>query len=280
MSDILGFLTSQIGFLITGVLLASAIVIWDWRYALLTVMVVQVVVGAATIQFMQAPFQWVIIQMTVMALSCAIIGLSAARTMSTSPTALQSGSWWLRLMAVLLMYGGWRLLDIRVEIPEVNEQLIQMFGWIAGCALLILGLGMNPLYASIALLLWLIPVQAYVAAIVEIPTLVVLVGMLQILIALAGSYLLVAEDEPEPVVRTALTDVAFPADIFASRPIFGLGTVADSLEATVRRRWLARDEPATTLEDRGDTNRERIDSTDAVDERSIEDPETRKDDAS
>ena len=115
--------------------------------------------------------------------------------------------------------------------------MTQLFFWIASCALLTLGLGANPLYAGVALLLWMIPVQAIVAVVLQVPSLVVLVGILEILIALASSYLLMSDYSTDQAPQTVLTDISFPTEITSLPPAFGIGSMTDSLEAIVRRRW-------------------------------------------
>src|SRR5690606_26002135 len=85
--------------------------------------------------------------------------------------------------------------------------------WLALCMLVILGLSDNPLFSTVAMLMWLIAAQVIVAVIVNSPALVALIGILSLLLALAGSYLTLVEqvsaDERAPVV----TDITFPADL-------------------------------------------------------------------
>lgn len=233
-------LSSPLFLTVAGTLAAVTIIVWDWRLALLTLLVAQGTIGAATVQLMQVPVEWVLIQTAVMALSCLILGMSAAQVMKSSPTSRQSGNLWLRLMAVLLLYGGWRLLDIHLTLPDMSGEAVQLIAWLAFCALLMLGLGASPLFSGVAILLWIVTIQAFVAAVLEIPSLVALVGILEVLVALACSYLLIAESLPVKRERMVLSDVAFPEPPATAEEDFGLATITGSLAATMRRRWANR----------------------------------------
>ncbi len=237
MQALIEFLASPNSAILAGIVLASAIVIWNWRYVLFSLLFVQLVVGVSLANSGAVPLQWAIIQIAITALSCTIIGLSAYRTVPTSTTARQSGTWWLRLLAVAMLFAGWRILHFNPNFPQLTAPLMQLFIWIAGCALLTLGLGDNPLYAGFALVLWMIPVQSFIAVVVHIPSLVALAGILQILISLAISYLLISDFATESTPRIVLTDVAFPSEM-ATLPVdIGIGSVAGTLEVAMRRQW-------------------------------------------
>jgi hypothetical protein len=236
-AEVTAFSSTQTGLVLTGALVALAIVIWDWRAALLVLFLVQASIGAATVHLAQVPFQWVLIQSAVMGLSCLILGMSAAQVMKSSPSSRQAGSLWLRVMAVAMLYGGWRLLDVNVTLPDTDANVAQLYGWLAVSSFLILGLGASPLFSGVAILLWVVIVQAFVASVLEIPSLVALIGILELLVALACSYLLVAEWRPVPGERPILTDVAFPSQSTVAESGFGLGAVTGSISATVSRRW-------------------------------------------
>jgi hypothetical protein len=235
-SETLALLTSPAGIAITGVLLATAIILWDWRLTLVVLFAVQTVVGAAVFYLHQTPVQWVLIQTAVMGLACAILAMSAARSIYSSPSARQAGSTSLRVMAVLLVYSAWRLLDIKLAFPGIDSNVAQLFGWLAICALLLLGLGTNPLFWGVALLLWIIPVQAFAATVLEIPSLVALVGILQILVALACSYLIVAEGLSEPRKLRVLTDVAFPMQTTHEQKEASTNTIAGLIGSALMHR--------------------------------------------
>jgi hypothetical protein len=95
----------------------------------------------------------------------------------------------------------------------VNPELADLFVWLALCMLVMLGLSDNPLFATIALLMWLMPVQVITAIIVESPSLVALIGMLSLLLALAGSYLILVEQVSAEESAPVVTDIAFPEEL-------------------------------------------------------------------
>lgn len=230
-----GFLSSPTGLVATGALATVTVLIWDWRVALPVLFMVQAAVSLITVDQSSAPLQWGLIQTAVMGLSCAILGMSAARVMQDSPSSRQSGSFWLRLMTVMLLYGVWRLLDVNVTLPEMDPGFAQILGWLAICALLLLGISTNPLFTGVAIMFWIIVVQAFVATVLGIPSLVALVGILELSVALACSYLLVAERAP---MRRAqpLTDIAFPDYLSYLETGIDIGAITGPLGDRVRRR--------------------------------------------
>ena len=232
----LAFFSSPIGITFTGAVAALAVIVWDWRFALGALFTVQAAVGAATVHLYQTPAQWILIQTAVMGLSCIILGMSATQTMMSSPTARQAGSLSLRLMAVLLVYSGWRLLDIELTLPGIDSGVAQLYGWLAVCAMLMLALGANPLFGGVAFLLWIVPTQAFVATVLEIPSLVALLGILELLVALACSYLLMAERVPVSQKGQVLTDVAFPNQLPYVREQHDSGSLLGSIGSAVTRR--------------------------------------------
>lgn len=207
----LAIFSTPAGMTLVGLAAAVSIILWDWRVTLLTVLFVQGAVAALTVDLFSVPGQWALIQVAVMALACVILGLSAAQTMRHSMSARQSGSLLLRLMAALFFAGVWVLLDFAPSLPKMGPEVSGLFGWLAICAVLMLGLGTNPLFAGAALLLWFVPVQAVVAVVLGIPALVALTGILELLVALVCSYLLLAEQAPRLEPVATMTDIAFPA---------------------------------------------------------------------
>lgn len=198
------------GMTLIGMVAAVSIILWDWRAALLAVLFVQASVAALTVDLFDVPGQWALIQVAVMALACLILALSAVQTMQQSLSARQAGSLPLRLMAVLFFTGTWILLDYAPSLPKVGPEASGLFGWLVVCAVLMLGMGTNPLYSGVALLLWFVPVQALVAVVLGIPALVALTGILELLVALVCSYLLLAEQAPSVQPVETLTDISFP----------------------------------------------------------------------
>jgi hypothetical protein len=213
----LSFLGGSSGPVIVGTATALMIVAWDWRVALLSLFCVQVVVVSAAVAIGQLPSEWAGVMVVVMGLSCLILALSAQRMTRTS-TLYQSGTWQLRGLLLALVYVGWTLAGVNVPLPEVDPQLADLLVWLALCMLVMLGLSDNPLFAAVALLMWLISVQVITAVIVNSPALVALIGMLSLLLALAGSYLMLVEQVSVEQSKPVVTDITFPSELGIPAP--------------------------------------------------------------
>jgi hypothetical protein len=96
------------------------------------------------------------------------------------------------------------------NLPVVGTDVAELFVWLALCALLMLGLGDNPLFTATGLLLWCVPAQALISIILAIPALSALIGIVELLVALACSYLVLVELLPVAATRSVLTDIIFP----------------------------------------------------------------------
>ena len=215
MDSVLGYLSffgGALGPVIVGTATALIIVLWEWRVALLGLLCVQVGVVSAAAEMGHLPSEWAGVMIVVMGLACLILALSAQRMTRTS-TLYQSGTWPLRALLLVLVYVGWRLAEVNLPLPEVNAQLADLFVWLALCMFVMLGMSDNPLFATVALLMWLIPVQVIAAVIVNSPALVALIGMLTLLLALAGSYLILTEQIEEDEAAQVVTDITFPEDV-------------------------------------------------------------------
>ena len=205
----LSFFATPTGFTTIGVIAAVIIIVWDWRLALVGLVIVQLGVAEATVLQQGMPAEWGAIMVGVMALATVILALSVHRT-HTRTTLYQSGTWSQRGLIVTLVYASWRLLGWHMPLPEFTTGLSDLYFWLSLCMLIILGMGENPLFTALALLLWLIPVEAVVAVLLEVPALVALVGMIQLLTALACSYLILVEEAPAEEAPV-ITDITFPA---------------------------------------------------------------------
>lgn len=206
----LGFFASGFGLLLIGAIAALAILIWDWRASLAGLVVIQLGVCTMMVLVHNVVPQWAIVQVLVMLLCSLILALSGNQ-METSRTLHQSGNWLMRVMALVMLIVSWRLFELEVPLPVLDGQIGLLFAWLAVCALLTLSLSDNPLFTGAALLLWFIPVQAVASLLVPIAGLIVIMGALELFLALATSYLILSEayvvEEQEPVT---ITDITFP----------------------------------------------------------------------
>lgn len=210
--SLLGFFGGANGPLLIGTATALTIVVWDWRVAIFGLFFVQLGVVSATVEKGQLPTDWAGVMVVVMGLACLILTLSAQRMTRTS-TLYQAGTWPLRALLLVLIYLGWALAEVNLPIPVVNPQLADLCVWLALCTLVMLGLSDNPLFSTVALLMWLIAVQVIAAIIVNSPAVVALIGMVTLLVALAGSYLILVEQVSAEGSAPIVTDIAFPAEL-------------------------------------------------------------------
>jgi hypothetical protein len=188
------------------------IILWDWRIALLGLFCVQLGVASAAVALGQLPSDWAGVMLVVMSLACLILAISAQK-MTRTTTLYQAGTWQLRGLVLVLIFVAWLWADITVPLPLVAPRLTNLFVWLTLCVLVILGLSDNPLFATVSLLLWLIPVQVIVAVLVNSPAMVALIGMLALLLALAGSYLVLVEQVTIEQSRAVVTDITFPDEL-------------------------------------------------------------------
>lgn len=207
--DSLSFFATGGALMLAGIAAALMVVIWDWRIALGGLLLVQVTVSALAVRIYGAAAHWAAVEIAVTLLCALILGLSAVQVRS-SWSMRQSANWLVRLLAVGLFYLIWRQVDVGLTLPGFAPLVVDFFAWLAMMALLMVGLSDNPLFTAVALLLWFMPVHSVVYEVMPHPTVAVLIGGLKLLLALACSYLMLADRVPDTVDRLVLTDIVFP----------------------------------------------------------------------
>lgn len=211
------FFASGLGILTIGAVALLMLFLWEWRSFLVGLCIIQLGVAVLVTYVHQVEMKWAQVQILVIALSAAMLFLSARQIRFALPYQ-RPGSWFIRLMAVTLLLICWRLFDLDLALPVVATPLAQLFLWLAVCALIMLGLSDAPLSTAVALLLWFIPVQAFIQILLPEFRLFVLIGIVQLLSALACSYLMLAARLPETVTVARPTDMTFPRSLPA-RPV-------------------------------------------------------------
>ena len=209
--SLFGFFASGFGLMFTGAIAGLMILLWDWRASLIGLVIVQLGVSVIAVLVHDVVPQWAIVQTLIMVLCSLILALSGNQVPS-SRTLQQSGNWLMRVMALIMLIISWRLFEFQLPLPEIDSRVTLLFLWLAVCALLTLSLSDNPLFTGAALLLWLIPVQAITSILIPLPSLIIIVGALQLFLALAASYLILTEvygtaGQQEAI---AITDITFP----------------------------------------------------------------------
>lgn len=193
--------------LLLGFVAALPVVLWDWRIALPGILLVQlgtsVLVG--TVYGLAAP--WPAVHFGVQVLACMILLLSILQTSNVQVRT--SGEFSSRLFRMLILGVAalmvWRATE-GLELPRLEDATKVLFIWFAAIALITLGMTETALFGSIGLLMWLIPVQAFLSVLFPVPAVIVLLGILQILVALACSFLLLAEDDALSLIDIPSTD--------------------------------------------------------------------------
>lgn len=210
----LGFFATGIGVLSTIAAAASIVLIWDWRVALAGLFVVQLSLATFGVHVHGVSAQWAMTHILIILLCTLILALSSVQIQS-SRSLRQPGNWLLRLLALIVMFMAWRLVNIQVALPEFPPNQVTFLIGLMLCALLLLGLGDNPLFAGVGLLLWIMPVQLIVEVLLPLPTLIAILGALQLLLALTCSYLVLADRIPKATTRIIPTDTTFPDEVGA-----------------------------------------------------------------
>lgn len=211
------FFASGLGILTIGAVAVLMLFLWEWRSFLVGLCVIQLGVVVLVTYVHQVELKWAQVQILVTTLSAAMLFLSARQIRFALPYQ-RPGSWFIRLIAVTLLLICWRLFDVDLALPVVAAPLAQLFLWLAVCALITLGLSDAPLSTAVAILLWFMPVQAFIQILLPEFRLFVLIGIVQLLSALACSYLMLAARLPATVTTVRPTDMTFPRAARAPRP--------------------------------------------------------------
>lgn len=229
----LGFFATGFGVLTIASLAASIFLFWEWRTALVALMIAQTGVAALMVSVHGLSTQWAAVQVMVILLCALLLSLSAQHIRDRQATR-SPGPLLLRLMVLVLLLASWRVFDLHLSIPLLNPPVMRLFLWLGFCALTTLALSDSPFFTGVALLLWCAPVQAIVELLVPGHNLFVIIGMVEIVATLACSYLLLIDLTPEPKPASVITDSTFmerapvlPALTAPERPLLpGHGTAA------------------------------------------------------
>jgi hypothetical protein len=132
-----------------------------------------------------------------------MLAVSALQVQITR-TGRQSGGWFFRLLVLALIGVAVWSLNLRLSLPEVAPAIAMLIGWLGLLAIMMLSLGDNPLFTTVALLQWCILGYALATVYAPFPTVLFAIGIAELVLALTASYLLVAERIPR--ARRALAD--------------------------------------------------------------------------
>lgn len=225
----LNFFASGLGILLIGAIATSIILFWEWRWAFVSLLVVQTGVCLLVMRVHGASQDWAALQIIVMALCLLLLALSAQQIYPAFARP-RPGTWLLRSMALVLLLASWQIFNLKLALPLISPKILPLFLWLGLCTLVLFSLSDDPFFTGIALLLWCIPVQAMIEILLPLPQLFIVVNILQILISLACSYLVLTGRAPAPK-EEIITDLTFPIYPEAALPFNGKdenGTSSDN----------------------------------------------------
>ncbi len=193
--------------ILLGLAAVIPVVLWDWRIALPGLLVVQIGMSTLIRAVYGLPEPWPTVHFGVQVLACLILLLSILQTSNVQ--VRNTGEFSSRLFRLLVLGIAsllvWNASEV-VELPLLSGASKALFLWLAAVALITLGMTETALFGAFGLLLWLIPVQAFLSILFPLPAVIVILGVLQILVALACSYLVLAEDDALTLVEVSVTD--------------------------------------------------------------------------
>jgi hypothetical protein len=148
-----------------------------------------------------------LVQTFIIGLTCIMLATSGMQV-QLGRTGRQSGGWFFRLLVLGLLAAALASLDLRFVLPEVSPAIARLFGWLGLIALLMLGLGDHALFTAVALLLWSVLGYAVAAIYAPVAEVMVVIGLMELALALTCSYLILAERLPQ-IERAARAPVTY-----------------------------------------------------------------------
>ncbi len=197
------------GILLLAVLTGAIFVLWDWRIALAGVVLVHL--GSSSVLVLVHGVPGIIAAGQLLAIVVSAAMLAIAGFLHPHPTSLrQAGNWPLRLMALTFIVGAWWYLDPGYTLPSFSQAETDFLLWTAMCALALWSFSGSPLLGGIGVLLWSVPMYSLAAVLLPGSGLPAIIGITDIVLALACSYLVLLEPASSRGVtsRLAIKNVA------------------------------------------------------------------------
>jgi hypothetical protein len=181
-----------VGILLLAAITGAIYVLWDWRIALLGTVLVHFGSSSILVLIHDVPGLVALGQMIAVTISAAM--LLIAGFLHPRPISLrQAANWLLRLMAVVFIAAAWWYLDPGYALPYFSQPETDFLLWTGLCALALLSFSTSPLMGGAAVLLWSTPIYALAAVLLPGSGLPAIVGITNIVVALACSYLALLE---------------------------------------------------------------------------------------
>jgi hypothetical protein len=183
---------SGAGVLILILVAALAVILWSWRIAVAVAVFLQLGVGALLVHIHEVPGILIAGQLLAVTLAAAMLAIAGSAA-SRSPSLRRGGNWPLRISALIFVAGAWWFIDPGMTIPQFSQPETDLLLWIGICGLVIICMTGNPTFTGIAMLFWCVPLYAVAAVLLPGSGLPVLVGIAELLLALACAYLTLVE---------------------------------------------------------------------------------------
>jgi hypothetical protein len=181
-----------VGILLLGALTGALFVLWDWRAALVGAVLVHL--GACSILVLVHDVPGLVAAGQMLAITLAAAMLASAGILHPNAKSLhQAGNWPLRLMALVFVVVAWWYLDPGYTLPYFSQPETEFLLWTGICALAMWSFSGSPLMGGAAVLLWSTPMYALASVLLPGSGLAAIIGIVDIILALACSYLVLLE---------------------------------------------------------------------------------------
>lgn len=181
-----------VGILLLGAIAGALFVLWDWRIALLGAVFIHL--GACSILVLVHDVPGLVAAGQLLAVTLAATMLAIAGFLHSDSKSLhQAGNWPLRLLALIFVVIAWWYLDPGYTLPYFSQPETDFMLWTGICALVMWSFSGSPLMAGAAVLLWSTPMYGLASVLLPGSGLPVVVGITDVILALACSYLVLLE---------------------------------------------------------------------------------------
>ncbi len=190
-----GLIATGPGILLLVGLAASSIILWDWRWAIGSTLAVMLSVTSVQAALHSPALPVSASQWLAALVSAALLGI-AGHLRPRSPSAHASTNWLVRLIALVFFGSAWWVIDPGVSLPNFTQVETDLLFWVGLCGLLMMGLSASPIFTGTGLLLLTVPTLAIAPILLPGSGVAIILGIGQILLALACAYLTLAEPIP------------------------------------------------------------------------------------
>jgi hypothetical protein len=195
---------SGAGVLLLAVVAGAIVILFNWRLALAGAVFIHLGSASVLVHIHNVPGVVAGGQVAAVFLCAAMLGL-AGWLQPPAVSLRQAGNWPLRSLALLFIVGAWWFLDPGYTLPFFSLPETELLIWTALCALALWSFSASPLLGGAAVLLWSTPLYALAAVLLPGSGLAAVVGLADLLIVLACSYLVLLEPVAQGAVPGAAT---------------------------------------------------------------------------